>query len=287
MKSSAIYFTLAFLFLSSTSSLLFAQTDSVQQVINQQIWQVFQESYQAYDYQKFNAIHSDQMTRITSKEIRSAEVYKQKNKDWFVRAKKEGYQQSIEFRFEKRIATGDRAYETGYYKIDAQKPDGTTSTHFARFHVALQKEAGIWKIVEDWDSDDINGKKVSAEDFYQSKRIDDDATGICTIDFIKIQNQHRAECIFYYENNWKVLRVQAIQKEYILSYQLLETPSTPDSPFHFILITTYANKQQYDKREKNFGELIEKRGELKLLNSKKPGEFRKVIFGKEPVKHLN
>ncbi len=110
---------------------------------------------------------------------------------------------------------------------------------------------------------------------------------ISTIDFVQILGNNKEEAVYYYENNWKVLRVQAVKQEYILSYQLLETPSTPDSPFNLILITTYANQKQYDKREENFGELIKKRGELKLINSKNPSEFRKIIFGKAPVKHLN
>ncbi len=277
MKSTNPSLPLIFFFLSISSSFLWAQTDSVQQIINQQIWQVFQESYQAYDYQKFNDLHSDQMIRINSKEIRTAAAYKQKNKDWFVRAKAEGYQQRIEFRFEKRIATGDRAYETGYYKIDAQKPDGTSSTHFARFHVALQKEAGIWKIIEDWDSNNINGQKVNASHFYQSENIDHSATGISTIDFVKILGDHQEECIFYYENNWKVLRELAIAKGYIQSFRLLIN-ETMEEEYDILLITEYKNQEQFDQREEHFRILIEAQKEgLQLLNDLQAGEFRKSV----------
>ena len=64
-------------------------------------------------------------------------------------------------------------------------------------------------------------------------------------------------------------------------------PRTEDNTIEILLITTYANKEQYDKREVHFGELIEKRGELRLLNDKKPQDFRKIAFFKEPVKHLH
>jgi len=110
---------------------------------------------------------------------------------------------------------------------------------------------------------------------------------ISTIDFVQVLNNNKAEALYYYENNWKTLRIEALQKEYILSYQFLETPTAVDSPFNFMLITTYGNQEQYNKREEHFGKLIKKRGALKLMNAKKPSEFRKVIFGKEPVKHLN
>ena len=104
---------------------------------------------------------------------------------------------------------------------------------------------------------------------------------ISTIDFVKIVNNNKKEVVFYYQNNWEVLRKMAVKKGYIDSYQLLETKPTKDAPFSFMLITTYKNKAQFDKRESHFQELIKAKGKLKLLNNKKPGEFRKVIFGKD------
>lgn len=104
---------------------------------------------------------------------------------------------------------------------------------------------------------------------------------ISTIDFVKIVNNNKKEVVFYYQNNWEVLRKMAIKKGYIDSYQLLETKPTKDAPFSFMLITTYKNKAQFDKREPHFQELIKAKGKLKLLNNKKPREFRKVIFGKD------
>ncbi len=110
---------------------------------------------------------------------------------------------------------------------------------------------------------------------------------ISTIDFVQILNKNNKEAYFYYENNWKVLRERAIRQNYIVSYELLKVDSTPDGPFNLILVTTYANQQQYDKREEHFDFLIKSGNGLKLLNSKEPGTFRKVVFSKDPVKHLN
>ena len=110
---------------------------------------------------------------------------------------------------------------------------------------------------------------------------------ITTIDFVEILNGNHDEALFYYQNNWKVLREMAVEKGYIHSFQLLETPHTKSEPFHIMLVTTYGDQDQYDKREDHFGELIEKLGSLKLLNQKKPVDFRKTVFSKDMVRHWN
>ncbi|MEM8886749.1 MAG: hypothetical protein AAGD28_02105 [Bacteroidota bacterium] len=109
---------------------------------------------------------------------------------------------------------------------------------------------------------------------------------ISSIDFVQIQNDNKAEALYYYQNNWKVLRESAIEKGYIHSFQFLEVEPTEEAPFHIILITNYGDEAQYSKREEHFSELIEARGDLRLLNEKKPGEFRKILYGKERAMNL-
>jgi len=108
---------------------------------------------------------------------------------------------------------------------------------------------------------------------------------ITTIDFVQILNEHKKEAIYYYENNWKVLREMATINGHIHSYQLLETPYTEEAPFDLMLMTTYQNKTQYDLREKHFAELIAEKGELNLMNVREPREFRKILFNKTMVRH--
>jgi len=109
-------------------------------------------------------------------------------------------------------------------------------------------------------------------------------SSISTVSFVQIQDDHRAETFFYFENNWKVLRLMALKKDYIKSFQFLETPYSEDAPFHIILITTYQDSTQYNLREDHFTELIETKGPLKLLNDLKPGDFRKTLYSKEHVR---
>lgn len=103
---------------------------------------------------------------------------------------------------------------------------------------------------------------------------------ISTIDFVQILNDNKAEAVFYYENNWKALRDNALSKGFIHSYQLLETPIGEGEPFELILITTYKNQLEYERAEERFDVLISEKGALRLMNEKKPGEFRKVLFNR-------
>ena len=109
---------------------------------------------------------------------------------------------------------------------------------------------------------------------------------ISTIDFVQVLNDNKEEAIFYYENNWLELRKMAVDKGYIVSYSILETEPTDEAPFHLVLQTTYPNKDAFDMAEERFQELIKERGPLQLLNDKKTGEFRKILFSKMDAKHL-
>ncbi|WP_299365146.1 hypothetical protein [Winogradskyella sp.] len=109
---------------------------------------------------------------------------------------------------------------------------------------------------------------------------------LTTIETVEILNNNEQEALYYFQNNWKALRIMAVEKGYIDSFELLQTPYSKETPFHIMLVTTYANKAQYDKREEHFRELIKASGELKLMNDKKPTEFRISVFSISGAKHL-
>ncbi|NNE67145.1 MAG: hypothetical protein HKN33_11325 [Pyrinomonadaceae bacterium] len=94
---------------------------------------------------------------------------------------------------------------------------------------------------------------------------------------IRIKNDHREEALFYYRNNWAKLREAAVKKNYIHSFELVEVYSERDAKFDIGLVTRFTNQAQSDKAEVNFQELISARGKLRLLNDRKPGEFRESI----------
>ncbi len=103
------------------------------------------------------------------------------------------------------------------------------------------------------------------------------------MDFIQIQNNYIEEALFFYKNNWKVLRVQAAEKGYIDSFMLLKTDASDEAPFELVLVTTYSSLEQYNSREDNFADLMQNSDGPILLNEIPPNQFRKTLFSKEKV----
>ena len=110
---------------------------------------------------------------------------------------------------------------------------------------------------------------------------------ITNIDFVQIIDDNKEETIYYYQNNWLVLRNMAVERNYIDSFHLLEVEPSEEAPYHILLITTFLNDEQYQLREEHFEELIEERGPLRLMNEKEPAAFRKILYNKSQVRHLN
>lgn len=149
--------TFAILLLLSLSFHLSAQ--SVQSEIDEQIWIPFTAAWESNDGDAYNAIHSDDVWRINPGRLLVGDEYKSNN-----RSKMQGQEKNsiIEFTFETRTANGDNAYEVGYYRITSNQ--GNEPRYFVgRFHVALKKINGRWKITQDWDTGEINGVKITPE----------------------------------------------------------------------------------------------------------------------------
>lgn len=104
-----------------------------------------------------------------------------------------------------------------------------------------------------------------------------------TVDFVQILNGNEAETIFYYENNWKVLREEAVKAGYIESYQLVKLVKDENSEFDILLITNYGTQERFDNKEPNFRKLIDARGPggTKMLNDKPKSEIRKIVSGRD------
>lgn len=101
-----------------------------------------------------------------------------------------------------------------------------------------------------------------------------------TIDFVKIVSDRRQEALYFYENNWKVYREEALRRGIIDSYELVEASSEKNTDFDLMLVTRYKGKEQHAASEKNFEPILKelRPSGPKLLNALRPEEFRKNVF---------
>ncbi|MDX1940661.1 MAG: nuclear transport factor 2 family protein [Saprospiraceae bacterium] len=146
------------------SQIAFAQDNAIQKTIDEQVWLPFIKTFNAFDGEGFNALHTKDVLRGGPWGIQTGEEYWKNNLESNKKGKESGGKKSIAFRFEHRVARDSIAYEVGYYKVKYTH-DGEERTGYGRFDVVLRKVNGVWKIAQDWDVDNINGKKFTEEDF--------------------------------------------------------------------------------------------------------------------------
>ncbi len=167
MKTQKTIITLLFLFITSS---VFAQKD-IEKEVNETLWKTFVESWKANDHKVFNSIHTDDVLRVNAWEIKVGEEYKKSNTANMQKGSGGTAERNIQFWFEHRVYSGNMGYEVGYYKISVKVPNQEEQNYYARFHVVLRKESGQWKIAQDWDTNDINGHKVSEADWAKGKAL--------------------------------------------------------------------------------------------------------------------
>jgi hypothetical protein len=139
-----------------------AQSGNAQREIDEQVWKPFIESFNQNNTDKFMSVHSKDVMRVTQddKKIINWNEYNSSMRSGDERDKQNNRKRSIELRFINRIASADRAFDVGYYKTTYHLAGGDRS-YYGKFHVALRKENGTWKILLDTDT----AKDVTAEHF--------------------------------------------------------------------------------------------------------------------------
>lgn len=139
-------------------------SQETQAEIDQQIWVPFTKAWESNDHKAYNALHTDDVWRITPGRLLVGDAYKKRNVERMTSNISQGQKRRIEFWFEHRMANNDKAYEIGYYRITDTSAD-EPKYYYGRFHIALKKIDGRWKISQDWDSSNINGNEVTAEEY--------------------------------------------------------------------------------------------------------------------------
>jgi hypothetical protein len=105
---------------------------------------------------------------------------------------------------------------------------------------------------------------------------------VVVMDFVRVKEARFAEALFFYENNWKLYRDEALRQGFITGYRVLQTKPDSAANFDLVLLTEYADSLQYNNSEKNFEGIIKhlRPNGPKLLNDMKPADFRQNLFFK-------
>ncbi len=140
----------------------FSQTGGLQKEINEQVWKPFIKAFNNHDDDAFSTVHSKEVVRVSQDDnhIMGYNEYFKKVPD-SVKAKWKDWKRNIELRFLQRIASGDNAFEVGYYKsASTNTVTGEKRTGYGKFHVLLRKENGTWKILMDADAHEKTDEAV-------------------------------------------------------------------------------------------------------------------------------
>lgn len=105
---------------------------------------------------------------------------------------------------------------------------------------------------------------------------------IWVVDYVKIKNGKTAETLYYYNQNWKRYREEALRKGHIKSYKILMAETGDQQNFDLMLMTEFADSTQLSKVEEHFQPIIKDLNPdgPKLLNDVKPAEFRETVYNK-------
>ncbi len=128
-------------------------SNNIQNEINEQVWRLFIQYFNARDQVHLAQVHSKDVARVqqdANRILGAAEYFKEPTD-----AEKEklaNRKTSLELRFIQRIANDNKAFEVGYYKTTVTNiTTGVSRTSYGKFHVLLGKEDNRWKILMDAD----------------------------------------------------------------------------------------------------------------------------------------
>ena len=81
---------------------------------------------------------------------------------------------------------------------------------------------------------------------------------IVTFDIVTIDNRYEKEAMYFYNENWKKFREEAIKQGFISGFEMLKTETDEKNTFQLFLITRYPDSETFKKMEENFGIVMKK-----------------------------
>ena len=92
---------------------------------------------------------------------------------------------------------------------------------------------------------------------------------VSTIDMVRVKGEYEKEAVYFYENNWKLFREEAVKGGYISGFELVKSAVDSSGVITMWLITHYGDDASYGRSEENFRDIIKRvsPGGPKMLNS--------------------
>lgn len=141
-------------------------TKAVQEEIDRSVWKTFQRAFAELDGEALNSVYANTVLRVTPDGgLDTQSRFKQTNRTRFAENIANGDQIALDFWFDSRHTNMTTSYEVGFYRLGITSTAGQTDLFYGQFHIVLQKIEGHWQIIQDWDTDTIGGRAISATDF--------------------------------------------------------------------------------------------------------------------------
>lgn len=114
------------------------------------------------------------------------------------------------------------------------------------------------------------------------------AESLWTVNTAKVKPGMYAYALRYYQAAWLPARQEALRRGVIGSFRLLEAKSEHAKEAEFVLITEYANEQQFADREKNFESIFAAMGRTGpvMIDGKGRAEIFSSLGGLEDYREV-
>lgn len=155
-------FILVLTVLVAISPIAHAQSESERQKqIDIQVWKPFHAAFEARNATALNSIYAEEVLRVTADGVDTNNKFKQLNIESYTQA---SGPVSLDFWFDSRQTNEDTSYEIGIFKIGIGAKEDKNYI-YGQFHIVIKNINGVWKITQDWDSQNVHGKPITAADF--------------------------------------------------------------------------------------------------------------------------
>ena len=123
-----------------------------------QVWKPFKKSFDTKDAKTFNSLHTEDILRINAWGIKQGDIYKKGITKSYGRTNNRT--RTIDFWIEQSVFSKTVSHQIGYYAVTYKEPTKAAKVSYAQFQVTLKKVNGKWKIWQDFDTENVGGKKV-------------------------------------------------------------------------------------------------------------------------------